>query len=56
MCIRDSQGIAKLSFVKHFTLADDVEVKSAELKDGLLKVALEKIVPEHKKAKTISIK
>ena len=50
------QGIAKRSFVKHFTLADDVEVKSAELKDGLLKVALEKIVPEHKKAKTISIK
>ena len=50
------QGIAKRSFVKHFTLADDVEVKSAELKDGLLKVSLEKIVPEHKKAKTINIK
>jgi len=50
------QGIAKRSFVKHFTIADDVEVKGAELKDGLLKVALEKIVPEHKKAKTINIK
>ena len=50
------KGIAKRNFMKHFTIADDMEVKGAELKDGLLKVALEKIVPEHKKAKTISIK
>jgi molecular chaperone IbpA len=50
------KGIAKRSFVKHFTIADDVEVKGAELKDGLLKVSLEKIVPDHKKARTISIK
>ena len=50
------KGIAKRSFVKSFTIADDVEVKSAELKDGLLKVSLEKIVPDHKKARTISIK
>ena len=50
------KGIAKRNFVKHFTIADDVEVKGAELKDGLLKVSLEKIVPDHKKARTISIK
>ena len=50
------KGIAKRSFVKSFTIADDVEVKGAELKDGLLKVSLEKIIPEHKKAKTITIK
>ena len=50
------KGIAKRSFVKSFTIADDVEVKGAELKDGLLKVSLEKIVPDHKKARTISIK
>jgi HSP20 family molecular chaperone IbpA len=31
------KGIAKRSFVKSFTIADDVEVKGAELKDGLLK-------------------
>ena len=43
-------------FKKSFTIADDVEVKGAELKDGLLKVSLEKIVPDHKKARTISIK
>jgi|SRR5210317_206180 molecular chaperone IbpA len=50
------KGIAKRNFVKHFTIADDVEVKGAELKDGLLKVSLEKIVPDHKKARSISIK
>ena len=50
------QGIAKRNFTKSFTIADDVEVKGAELKDGLLKVSLEKIVPDHKKARTINIK
>ena len=50
------KGIAKRNFMKHFTIADDVEVKGAELKDGLLKVSLEKIVPDHKKARTITIK
>ena len=50
------QGIAKRYFSKSFTIADDVEVKGAELKDGLLKVSLERIVPEHKKAKTIEVK
>ena len=50
------KGIAKRSFSKSFTIADDVEVKGAELKDGLLKVSLEKIVPDHKKARTINIK
>ena len=50
------KGIAKRSFTKSFTIADDVEVKGAELKDGLLKVSLEKIVPDHKKARTITIK
>ena len=50
------KGIAKRYFSKSFTIADDVEVKGAELKDGLLKVSLEKIIPESKKLKTISIK
>ena len=50
------KGIAQRMFKKSFTIADDVEVKGAELKDGLLKVSLEKIVPDHKKARTISIK
>ena len=50
------KGIAKRYFSKAFTIADDVEVKGAELKDGLLKVSMERIVPEHRKAKTIDIK
>ena len=50
------KGIAKRYFSKVFTIADDVEVKGAELKDGLLKVGLERIVPDHKKAKTFEIK
>lgn len=50
------KGIAKRNFSKTFTIADDVEVKNAELKDGLLRVSLEKIVPEGKKPRTIKIK
>jgi len=49
------QGIAKRTFSKVFTIADDVEIKGAELKNGLLKISLEKIVPEDKKPKTIKI-
>jgi len=50
------KGIAKRYFSRSFTIADDVEVKGAELKDGLLKVSLERIVPEGKKARSITIK
>ena len=50
------KGIAKRYFSKVFTIADDVEIKGAELKDGLLKVSLNKIVPEGKKPKSIEVK
>jgi molecular chaperone IbpA len=50
------KGIAKRYFERSFTIADDVEIIGAELKDGLLKVSLEKIIPESKKPKTIDIK
>ena len=50
------KGISKRYFKKSFTIADDVEVKGAELKDGLLRVSMEKIIPENKKLKTINIK
>ena len=50
------QGIAKRYFSKVFTIADDVEIKGAELKHGLLKVSLEKIIPEGKKPKKIEVK
>ena len=50
------QGIAKRYFSKVFTIADDVEIGRAELKNGLLKISLEKIIPEGKKPKTITVK
>tara|TARA_B100001287_G_scaffold268181_1_gene264165 strand:+ start:928 stop:1374 length:447 start_codon:yes stop_codon:yes gene_type:complete len=50
------RGIAKRYFSKAFTIAEDVEVKGAELKDGLLKVSLERIIPEAKKPRSIQIK
>ena len=50
------RGIAKRHFERTFTIADDTVVKGAELKDGLLSVELERIIPEEKKAKLIKIK
>ena len=50
------KGISKRHFTRSFTIAEDVEVKGAELKDGLLQVELEKIIPESKKPRTIDIK
>ena len=50
------KGISKRYFKRSFTIADDVEIKGAELKDGLLKVSMEKIIPDAKKLKTIDIK
>ena len=50
------KGISKRYFKISFTIANDVEIKGAELKDGLLKVSMEKIVPESKKLRTIDIK
>ena len=49
------RGISKRQFKKAFTLADEVVVNGAELKDGMLIVDLEKIVPEEKKPRTIKI-
>ena len=50
------KGISQRYFKRSFTIADDVEIKGAELKDGLLKVSMEKIIPDAKKLKTITIK
>ena len=50
------KGISQRQFARSFTIADDVKVSGAELKDGLLTVSCERIVPEHKKKKLIEIK
>lgn len=49
------KGIADRSFTRKFTLADTVEVKNAELINGMLKLWLENIIPEEKKPKKIDI-
>tara|TARA_E500000178_G_scaffold146417_1_gene145922 strand:- start:760 stop:1188 length:429 start_codon:yes stop_codon:yes gene_type:complete len=50
------RGISQKKFTRKFTIADDIEVKGAELKNGLLEISLERIVPDHKKPKVIKIK
>ena len=50
------RGISQRSFARSFTIADDVKVNGAELKDGLLTVACERILPDHKKKRLIEIK
>ena len=50
------QGISKRSFVRKFTVSDEIRVKNADLNDGMLKIKLEKIIPDHKKPKLIPIK
>lgn len=49
------RGISQRSFSRSFTIADDVKVKGADLKDGLLTIICEKIIPEQKKKKIIPI-
>jgi molecular chaperone IbpA len=49
------KGIAERAFTRQFTLADTVEVKNADLINGMLKIWLERFIPEEKKPKKISI-
>ena len=49
------RGISQRSFSRSFTIADDVKVNGAELRDGLLTINCEKIIPEHRKKKLIPI-
>jgi molecular chaperone IbpA len=49
------RGIAERSFERRFHLADNVEVRDAELLNGLLQVRLEREIPEEKKPRQISI-
>ena len=50
------KGISQRSFIRSFALADDMVVKDAKLDNGLLSINIEKIVPDEKKPKTVSIK
>ena len=49
------KGIAKRSFLRSWTLSDDIIVKGADLKDGMLIINLEKVIPDEKKPRLIQI-
>lgn len=49
------QGIAQRAFKLSFRLADHIEIKSADLSNGLLSIDLLRVVPEEAKAKRIPI-
>ena len=49
------QGLAMRPFTRQFTLADNVEIRGAKLINGILRVGLEAVIPEHKKPKKIEI-
>jgi len=49
------RGIAARKFKRNFTLADDVVVNGARLENGMLYIALERIVPEEKQPRKIAI-
>lgn len=49
------QGLAMRPFTRTFTLSDNVEIRGASLLNGILKIVLEAIIPEHKKPKKVEI-
>ena len=50
------RGISRRRFDRKFTVADDVVVNGASLENGMLTIDLERVVPEEKKPRLISVK
>lgn len=50
------KGIANRAFTRAFAMDDHVEVKDAELFNGMLKIALERLTPETSKPKKVPVK
>ena len=50
------RGISYRRFERKFTMADDIVVNGAKLENGMLTVELERVVPEEKKPRLISVK
>jgi molecular chaperone IbpA len=50
------KGIANRAFTRAFAIDDHVEVKDAELFNGMLKIALERLTPDEKKPKKVAVK
>jgi len=49
------KGISSKSFSLKYKLASDVEIKQAKYEDGILRISLKKLVPEHQKPKTFYV-
>jgi len=49
------KGIANRAFTRTFALDDQIEIENAEMFNGMLKIVLEKIIPEHKKPRKIEV-
>jgi molecular chaperone IbpA len=50
------KGIAARKFTRTFALGEYMEVTGAEIKDGMLNINIDRVVPEEKKPKVIKIK
>ena len=50
------KGISTRQFERSFTISEDIKIKGAELKNGLLIIELERIIPDEKKPRLIDIK
>jgi molecular chaperone IbpA len=50
------KGIAARKFTRTFALGEYMEVTGAEIKDGMLHINIDRVVPEEKKPKSIKIK
>lgn len=50
------RGLASRDFSQTYALAEYMEVKGAEVKDGLLNISIERVIPEALKPRTIEIK
>lgn len=50
------KGIANRAFTRSFAIDDQIEVKDAELFNGMLRIALERLIPEDKKPKKVAVK
>lgn len=49
------KGIANRAFTRTFALDDQIEVQDADMLNGMLRIFLERIIPEHRKPKKIDI-
>ncbi len=50
------RGISSRRFERKFTMADDIIVNGAKLENGMLSLELERVVPEEKKPRLITVK